>query len=296
MYFSKLLYTLNCKTDMNTLIENIVNPFSPYFLCQHFIGVQAKEYNIVIPDDINDILITNNIDIIQDYDIVFVENNYFDLFLNAYLPNIKSKFVLITGQWCLPGIKRNSYTDQLLEHSKILLWISQNPVYENNPKYMAFPYGIKHTALGVYASMLLYRNIDKSNEILLTGLNRLTNICRLKLPIRDNVCIPEFYENIAKSKFVISPIGDRDDCYRHYESIGLGAIPISNVSHEYKAIFGKNMYYCDIEKMVDIVSNDKIDCEYIVPNRDLVCFDYYKDMVIDRINRIKQEASVITSS
>ena len=194
----------------------------------------------------------------------------------------------MTGGWQLvPSIQRNSQKDKILEHPQIVLWVSQNPIYINNPKYMAFPYGICHTSLKEYGHSLLTDTTNKPLEILLAGVNRTTNICRTKLPVRDQLPILEFYEKIAKSKFVISPVGDRDDCYRHYESIGLAAIPISNVSDEHKAIFGNSMHYCDIEKMVDIVSNDRIECEYNVPNKDLVCFDYHKDALMARIKSIK---------
>ena len=33
----------------------------------------------------------------------------------------------------------------------------------------------------------------------------------------------EFYEKVAVSRFLISPHGDRPDCYRHWEAIGLAA-------------------------------------------------------------------------
>lgn len=43
-------------------------------------------------------------------------------------------------------------------------------------------------------------------------------------PKQDNV---EFLKNLSKSKYVISPWGDYPDCYRHWESMYLSAIPIT---------------------------------------------------------------------
>jgi hypothetical protein len=40
----------------------------------------------------------------------------------------------------------------------------------------------------------------------------------------------KYYEEISNYKYVISPHGDRPDCYRHWESIGLGAVPIANIN------------------------------------------------------------------
>lgn len=68
--------------------------------------------------------------------------NHFDLFIKEILPKINKKFILITSQCHLPQIQKNEKTDSLLKNNKIVLWISTNPIYNNNIKYMAFPYGI----------------------------------------------------------------------------------------------------------------------------------------------------------
>ena len=34
---------------------------------------------------------------------------------------------------------------------------------------------------------------------------------------------------MAKSKYVLSPNGDRSECFRHYEAIGLGSVPITEL-------------------------------------------------------------------
>ena len=40
--------------------------------------------------------------------------------------------------------------------------------------------------------------------------------------------------------------------------------------------------------MVNIINNNKCDFEYIEPNKDLICFDYYKDIVYSLIDKIKK--------
>jgi hypothetical protein len=99
--------------------------------------------------------------------------------------------------------------------------------------------------------------------------------------------LKEFYKKMGEAEFLLSPIGDRDDCYRHYECIGLGTIPISNIGETYKPIFNENMYYCDIDKMVTILDTGVIDCSYSMPNRDLICYDYHRDMVFNRITELR---------
>ncbi|KAL7554215.1 hypothetical protein ACHAWF_017630 [Thalassiosira exigua] len=34
---------------------------------------------------------------------------------------------------------------------------------------------------------------------------------------------------VAASRYLISPDGDRPECYRHYEAIGLGTVPITEM-------------------------------------------------------------------
>ena len=58
----------------------------------------------------------------------------------------------------------------------------------------------------------------------------------------------ETYEIDSCMQYMEPPlgsIGDRDDCFRHYEAIGLNTIPVSNIGFLYKRIFGDNMLYLD---------------------------------------------------
>jgi hypothetical protein len=285
-----MINAINCDNTENNLTKlllKIINPFSLYYLCNHFVGNEIKEYNINIPENKNDILITNNLSLIKDYDIIHVQVNYFDKFCNEILDKIDKKIILTTGQWHLPQIKLNNLTEYVLNHPNILLWVSQNPIYSHNKKYIAFPYGIAHYNLKNYASLLLKNNIIKTNEIEFLPINNHTNICRLKLPILSYIDADEFYKKLSNTKFIISPIGDRDDCYRHYEAIGLGTIPISNVSNLYYDIFDNNMYYTEVDEMIKIINNKSTNFKYFEPNKDLICFDYYKDKILNLITDIR---------
>jgi len=283
MYFEKLLKKINNQN----LLENIINPFSLYFLCDHYYGNETKLNNINIPSSKNDILNSNNLSLIKDYDIIHVQVNFFEKFCDEILNKINKKIILTTGQWHLPQIKKNNFTEYILNHSNVVLWISQNPIYEKIEKYIAFPYGICHSNLQSFKDALLNYNINKDKNILHLHLGK-NHPCRKKLPELSITSSVFFYEQITKAKFLISPIGDRDDCYRHYEAIGLGCIPISNVSNEYKQIFENNMYYTDIDNMVDILNKDDSGIQYREPNKDLICFDYHKDYIYSLIDSIKR--------
>lgn len=286
MYFSKLIENIRKDNGLYNLFMNIVNPFSMHFMCDHFIGSELSRLNIKVPPNKNNLLVTNNVLIIQDYDVLLVEPSYFDIFIEKFLPRINKKIILLTGQWQWPQVYKSGKSDNILNHPNILLWVSQNPIYQNHPKYMAFPYGICHYNLKKYSVQLLEEN-SKTKLIECLPLNNGTNPCRSKLPEVDIMKPEDFYRKMSEAEFMLSPIGDRDDCYRHYECIGLGTVPISNVGETYKCIFGENMYYCDIDSMVTILNSDAIDCSYSIPNRDLICYDYHRDIVLHKIAEIK---------
>lgn len=290
MYFENLLQILRKDSSYDTILKNIVNVFSPYFLCQHFIGDEAWKWGILskLPPDKNDINSTNNLSAIQDYDIIQCQLKFFSHFVMNILPAIDKKVVLITSGFEYYPFARTELTDIVLNHPNVVLWISTNPIYEASEKYMPFPIGFSPFNLSVYTNILLNTEITKTDDFTHMHLSQ-TNPCRDLLPKGNKYPAEEFYDNIQKSRFMISPIGDRDDCYRHYECIGLKTIPISNVSKYYTDIFKENMYYCDIQKMIEIIDTNQVDYEYREPNQDLISYEYHKDIVYKRIQLLKEK-------
>ena len=143
IYYEKMINNIKeNQNDKNILINNIITPFTPYYICNHYIGNEISEYNLPKPISNN---LLNNLDYnkINEFDIIFCQVNFFDYFLDKILPNINCKIILITGQWHLPMLNKSSKTDILLNDERIHKWYSQNPIYTNE-KYYAFPYGINY--------------------------------------------------------------------------------------------------------------------------------------------------------
>ena len=280
MYYEQLIKHLHESNSFNKCISTIINPFSLYYLCDHYYGTEIKEYEIPIPNDKNDLLQNTDLSKIKDGDIIHCQINYFSKFCNEILDKIDSKFILSTGQWHLPQIHKNELTEMVLQHKNVILWISQNPIYDNNEKYMAFPYGIPHYNIIEYSKCLINKQtVQKNKELIYLPINNGTNPCRARLPFMHGLSASEYYKNMEDGRFILSPIGDRDDCYRHYEAIGLGTIPISNVNCFYKKIFTTNMIYANIDEMVNMLNNGSVNYNYEEPNKDLICFEYYKNKV-----------------
>jgi hypothetical protein len=291
-------------------LEYLITPLSPYFICNHFISteihntVDSKYIGMNLDLKANDLIKNKNYNDIKNFEIIQIQVDLFDFFYDKILPIITKnnlKVVIITSQWHLPQINRNNKTDELLNNSNILLWISQNPIYTNNEKYMSFPYGIYHNNINDYVNFINSNNIniDKNIKILnqyASVHNHLpNNHIRKMFDIfgknsgSENLNYTEFLTNILKSEFVISTSGDRDDCYRHYECIGLNAIPVSNINDGYKDIFEDNMVYSNAQEMINMITYNTVNYNYKKPNRDILTISYWVSKINEKINLLKNK-------
>ena len=302
---SNLFKNIISLKDQN-YIKHIVTPITPYLLCNHFVSTEihksSKKYvHYKLDIKANDLLKNKNYNNIKNYDIVQVQVDHFDFFYDKILPIIvknKIKIILITSQYHLPQLNRNNKTDNCVNHENILLWVSQNPIYPlTYEKYLAFPYGIHHNNLEQYMNYVKLNNkINKNIEILnqnssthkhlpANHIRKVYNIFGTNSGPRINYL--QFLQNIEGAKFVISTAGDRDDCYRHYECIGLNAIPVSNIGGDYVNIFGNNMIYSNATEMIEMINEKTVKYEYVEPNRDIITVQYWVEKMNEKIDKIK---------
>lgn len=287
-------------------IEHLITPISPYLICDHFISAEfnrnyCKYVGINVELKANDLLKNQNYNAIKNFDIIQIQVDCFDFFYDMILPVIcknNIKVIIITSQWHLPQINRSYKTDNVLNNNNILLWISQNPIYTNNEKYMAFPYGLRHDNIDDFINFVKSNNVNNDKNIKI--LNQYAS-AHCHLPdnhIRkmfdifgknsgEMMSYTDFLTNILKAEFVISTSGDRDDCYRHYECIALNAIPVSNINGPYKDIFGENMVYSNAEEMINMIKNNSINNNYKKPNRDILTMSYWTRKINEKINLLK---------
>jgi hypothetical protein len=102
--------------------------------------------------------------------------------------------------------------------------------------------------------------------------------------------------NILNVEFVISTSGDRDDCYRHYECIGLNAIPISNINGGYKEIFEENMVYSNAEEMMNMIKYQTVNSNYTPPNKDILTISYWVCKINEKLNLLQTDQNNFTKS
>jgi hypothetical protein len=287
MYYELLMKEIselivNDTLDLSKSEKLLINPNSLIYMCDHY---YQEEHSVI---NKNNLIINKDFSKIKDYDIIYCQVNFLSEFFYEILDKIDKKIILATGQNKNPKIFKSELTDKILEHKNVLLWVSQNPIYDNSDKYLAFPFGLNIHSVYAYATFLYYCKIEeKPNNLIHLPLNYTTHPCRQKLQIIPRISSTQFWIEIVQAKFILSPIGDRDDCYRNYEAIGLGTIPVSNVNDLYKNIFTTNMVYSNIDEMVNMLHDDNLNLVYKEPNKDLICYEYWKDIVHKKIADIK---------
>lgn len=306
--FNKILSLEYNELSLNKYIDYIVTPITPYLICNHCISTEiltgykeAYYIGVDLKVNCNFLLKYLNFNTINNNDIIQIQHYYFNFFVEIILPYLEKnniKVIIITSQF--QGgydIILNNITDKVLNSPSIILWIAQNPIYHNHPKYMAFPYGIHHFLIDRYMLFIKNNNIHitKKNDILNLYAGAHEHLpeehIRKKYPIFGKNSGKGYYEdyntflnNILSTNFLISTAGDRDDCYRHYECLGLNTIPISNIGDDYKEIFEDNMIYSDAINMLKMLELNRTNIEYNKPNRDIITIEYWINKINIRLN------------
>jgi hypothetical protein len=263
---------------MSALLEKYVTPMMGYYVCHHFVGNEPDMVEASIPrPSSNDMIRTGNFNV-RDSEIVYVQVDWFQHFATKILPHIRNRFYLITGQWNLPALCRSALTDRVLNDSKVIAWMAQNPVYQHHAKYFGVPYGVLHKCIASY-DQVRQRGLPNERSITLVHqwCNPETHPERKRLLKDAGWIYPEdFYEKLRNSRFVISPAGDRDDCYRHLDAIGLGCRPISNVNDTLRDVYSFSMLPATIDEMNKFIQTPSLlDSESSHVNPDLVLTSHW---------------------
>jgi hypothetical protein len=228
----------------------VVTPFTPYVLSDAFLASEVEKYGFrgLNPRSIN--LAESSEWPAGDCPVVFVQVNQLDTFANQILPRIPGTFILITGKWHLPGLEVSDSVDMILANPHLKRWYSQNQTYENVP-ILPFPYGVKlSSAPHVYWRMRLQKILGLGRSGVFVP--HVASHPHLEGPAREarselvdimgpRLSLPKYLNRILRHRAVVSPPGDRMDTYRHWESVALGAIPVSNLPLPLSNLFGTAM-------------------------------------------------------
>lgn len=94
----------------------------------------------------------------------------------------------------------------------------------------------------------------------------------------------DYFTQIAKSRYILSPDGDRPECFRHYEALGLGSVPITELDpvlfrhlHEGPIIYNNHVWDTQVlQHTLDPYPN---------VNRNLIREDYWLEWVERQVGR-----------
>lgn len=258
-----------------SLMPIVINPYSPYYLCNHHFGGEDDAFADDHPRSkiVIHALNASTAASVKACDIICVDALAFDAFAANILPLITANFILFTHRWCLPQLHRSEVTDAVRAHKHVHHWFAQNPVYASDERYSAFPYGIHHGILERFATAFVLHHrrtvpLPKNHTIEHLHLSA-SHPSREKLIARhaqggggrsEPMQSPEYYAKIELTKFMISPRGDRPDTYRHWESIAFGALPIANIDPMlYRPLYGDDMIYVnDTETLLDYLDRPEL--------------------------------------
>jgi hypothetical protein len=175
--------------------------------------------------------------LVKDGDIIFLNGDYLDFFFNTIHPRINAHYILLThnSDYPIPGP-----FPHMLNEKKLIAWFGQN-TDRQHPKLFALPIGLanKHWPWGTtHALDVIKSNISMYEKKHLSYMNfsTYTNVHRPELNTFFEHCsfcyhaprkpYLNYLEDMAESKFIVSPPGTGIDCHRHWEALLVGAIPI----------------------------------------------------------------------
>jgi hypothetical protein len=223
------------------------------------------------------------------------------------LPQLNVSITLITGQFHKSprDLLPTHVVQLLLDHPLIAKWFCHNIIVHvpriltNHSKLAPWPFGIQHAAynpnqpnpLPAYKEAFVqHLHTPKTQSIMIGYISPYTNPERQKIaPSGPKQNLTDYYNDMARHQFIMSPNGDRPDCYRHYEAIGLGAIPLTQLdpflySHLQDApvVYNMTNYWNLTEESAPLQTAIQSQHRPMRTNRRMVTEEYWMEYV-DRI-------------
>jgi hypothetical protein len=204
---------------------------------------------------------------LQPMDTIYVTYDQTVDFVQLILPYIRCPVLLISGQRENLPPPPQWAIDLILDHPNIRYWFVQNlPKYGGSshtesggwyhPKLASFPYGLKQRVRdhplqptnGEAYRVIFSQSLQMDTTTSTTRQPRTTHFYHGYVTVATNVrdrqssnnnsssskfLAPlEYYHQISDSDYIWSPNGDRPECYRHYEALGLGTAPVTQWSRQ----------------------------------------------------------------
>jgi hypothetical protein len=195
--------------------------------------------------------------LVQANDTIYVPTKLVPSFLRGPMVNITVPIVVLSGQYKYTrGGLNKKIIRQFLNHQLIMKWMVQNPdMYLNGgnfrgprAKVATLPFGLQQNHYDPHnpkprpevvfrEAFQRHLQLPQKTRAIFYGYINPTSSTRQNIPSGAYLPLDQFYDQLAKSRFVVSPEGDRPDCYRNYEALAFGAIPITNLNPSWYPFF-----------------------------------------------------------
>ena len=178
--------------------------------------------------------------VVQAGDIIFVRDVL--LFFEEIHPYIRNPYVMITHGECRDTCE-DSYLNYL-DDDRIIAWFSIHPSKSGHSKYYPIPLGIKQDKKPFLEAnkelnrmLKQLRNATPKTKLLYLNFDDEANPTRKKirelLADKDfcfsqieRIPFEDYLKQMAEFKFALSPRGWGPDCYRTWEALLVGTIPV----------------------------------------------------------------------
>ncbi len=254
-------------------------------LADHFYGIDNKNLNIRS---------------VKEKDIVFVESNLLDEYLEKIHKNIEKPYILIAHN----GDKNIGLEVASKIDNRIIMMFAQNVLVEH-PKITPIPIGLENlhyynNGITKYFNKLTKKPKENRLNKILFGFSIKTNPAERSRAfqylsnnkicdgIKDRINAKTHLFLLNNYKFVASPAGNGLDCHRSWEALYLGIVPItrSACGMNYFKNLGLPFYIIndwseiknlDENKLTDIYNSLTAEKKSY---KKFLFFDYWRDLIL----------------
>jgi len=271
--------------------HRVVNQLTGFILSDYHLSTQVHSDGWAFLNNKSVRLDKASMSKIPDNSVIYVNSQETELFATTYLPHLTKNFVLISGEIWSPLQPCGSAVDTMLSHPGLLAWFCQNREDDNLP-LRPFPFGVALRGINtVVQAMDKHRNTVKDGDVFvpysavhphLEG--EVADIRkRLEPVMAEPMRHQDYLEQLARHRFVISPAGDRPDTFRHWESVAMGAIPVSTLPNSFSELFGDSIILVD-----DLASSvlAPLESKRKEANRELATTRHWRQVVSDAKDKL----------
>lgn len=280
------------------IFETFINKWSFYELCEF--GYDSLSHPLQYPLSSKPGGLSFDPKKVLKGDLIFVRGRYVHEFFRNLAPYIKVPYCIVTHGEYLDAFVE-SYLPYL-DSPSVIAWFGTHPCPKMHPKFIPIPLGIPACRVSGYQNkkrdaFFKYLRAKKKNGLLYANFSEKTHSERClveKILRRASYCyfskrLPydDYLKEMAGYKFTLSPCGLGIDCYRTWEALLVGSIPI--VKKSYLDNLYKDLPVLIVDDWEDITEAflHKKYQEIMLRKYDIrkLYMDYWIDMIRDRRNR-----------